>query len=312
MGGNGLDGERAASGKMASIWHRMLPAVVLGATLLALVPSARAQSDVFIDAGRGLVALRLPTAFDGVTPLPLVLSLHGYGNDGDEQQALFDLLPQTDTQGLMVATPDGEADLFGQRFWNATDACCDLFRRNPDDSGYLRGLIEAIADVYPVDDLRVYVVGYSNGGFMSHRMACDHADRIAAIATFAGAQWEDPNQCLPSEPVSVAQVHGTADQVIRYNGGCIPGNGCYPAARQTVLTWVDINGCSLQPTLRRPVLDLVQARPGRDTFVQEYTDCLGGAAELWTVLGQDHFPDFEVNFAEELVGFLLSHPKAGS
>ncbi|MEO0974676.1 MAG: PHB depolymerase family esterase [Pseudomonadota bacterium] len=309
MTGNGLTAKRAPSEETASPWQRLLPALLLVAALLALPPPARAQSDVFVDAGRGLVPLHLPPAFDGVTPLPLVLNLHGYGNDGPEQQALFGLLPQSDARDFMLAIPDGEADLFGQRFWNATDACCDLFRRNPDDSAYLRGLIEAIAAAYPVDDLRVYVVGYSNGGFMSHRMACDHADRVAAIATFAGAQWEDPERCLPSEAVSVAQVHGTADQVIRYNGGCIPGSGCYPSARQTVRTWVDINGCNPQPQLRRPFLDLVQERPGRDTAVQEYRGCLGGAAELWNVLGQDHFPDFEANFAEAIVDFLLSHPK---
>ena len=49
---------------------------------------------------------------------------------------------------------------------------------------------------------------------MAHRMACDHADAIAAIVSIAGATFLNPDDCAPSEPVSVLQVHGTNDAVI--------------------------------------------------------------------------------------------------
>ncbi len=285
----------------------VLRTCLLGLVLLST--SALAQIDTFVDAGRGLVQVHLPPAIDSGDPLPLVLNLHGYGSDANSQADYFLLTPESDARGFILATPDGSADFFGLRFWNATDACCDFFRFNPDDSGYLRELIEVVAGAWAVDDQRVYVVGHSNGGFMSHRMACDHADRVAAVVSFAGAQWEDINRCSPSEPVSVAQVHGTGDVVIRYGGACIPGLGCYPSARGTVEHWASLNGCEAQPALRRPALDLIDERAGRDTLVQEYLGCMGGASELWTTVGGSHGPTLLSSFAVAVSDFLLAHPK---
>ncbi|MEM9384173.1 MAG: alpha/beta fold hydrolase [Pseudomonadota bacterium] len=288
---------------------RITAALAFAALMLFVVPLARAQSEVSVDAGRGLVTLHLPPAFDGSTPLPLILNLHGYSGDAVGQQAYFGLLPQTDAQGVMVAIPDGMEDLAGLRYWNATDACCDFFGVAPDDSSYLRALIEVIAEAYPTDDRRVYVVGHSNGGFMSHRMACDHADRVAAVFSFAGAQWEDVERCLPSEPVSVVQFHGTADFTIPYGGGCIPGLACHPSARTTADTWASINGCDAQIGVRLPLLDIVERRPGLDTLRQVFEGCTDSAVELWSSPRTGHVPSFEPAFAQSVVEFLLAHPK---
>ncbi|MDV7395600.1 hypothetical protein RZS08_29700, partial [Arthrospira platensis SPKY1] len=61
--------------------------------------------------------------------------------------------------------------------------------------------------------------GMSNGGFMSHRLACELSDRIAAIAgvtgTMSSATFDD---CSPGRPVPVLQIHGTADLIVNYNG----------------------------------------------------------------------------------------------
>ena len=80
-------------------------------------------------------------------------------------------------------------------------------------------MVEEVAAEHAVDRRRVYVVGFSNGGFMSYRLACDHADRIAAIVSISGATYADPDRCAPSEPVAVLEVHGTDDRTIPYDGG---------------------------------------------------------------------------------------------
>ncbi|MEO0973526.1 MAG: PHB depolymerase family esterase [Pseudomonadota bacterium] len=288
---------------------RSLTGPLLSVVLALGAGAVHAQADVFVDAGRGPVALHLPPAFDGATSLPLVLNLHGYGGEGASQQTYFALLPQADARGVMVAIPDGDVDASSARFWDATDACCDFFDANPDDSAYLRRLIETIAQNFPTDDRRIYVVGYSNGGFMSHRMACDHADLVAAIFSFAGAQWEVLEQCVPSEPVSVVQFHGTADFTIAYGGGCIPGLACYPSARTTALTWAMLNGCGSEVQAKLPLLDLVERRPGLDTLRQEYSSCIESAVELWSSPRTGHVPTFTAAFAPAVMDFLLAHPK---
>ena len=85
-------------------------------------------------------------------------------------------------------------------------------------------MIDDISTRYNVDPKRIFIVGHSNGAFMSHRLACDLSDRIAAIASLAGAAWNDASKCNPSSQVSVLDVHGDADTVINYGGGAVPAD----------------------------------------------------------------------------------------
>ena len=115
-----------------------------------------------------------------------------------------------------------------------------------DDAAYLRRLIETVQARWPVDPRRVYVLGHSNGGYMSHRMACEHADLVAGIVSLAGAAFDDPvnidpalARCKPSEPVHILEIHGEEDGTVLYAGGR-PVNT--PSARETVAGWAVRNG----------------------------------------------------------------------
>ncbi len=158
--------------------------------------------------------------------------------------------------------PDGTVNRKGDHFWNATDACCDMDRSAVDDSGYIKALIDEIGSRYRVDPKRVFLVGHSNGGYMSYRMACDHADRIAALVSIAGATWQDSARCKPQAPVSVLQVHGTADAEVPYEGG--PG---FPGARETVARWAALDGCSPEIDRSSPPLDIDDVLPGAETTI---------------------------------------------
>ena len=186
-----------------------------------------AADEIFIDLGRGPVRVFVPSTYDPAQPMPLIFLLHGYSSSGNAIEAAWQLEPLAEELGFLYLHPDGTEDIFGFQFWNATDACCDLFGSGVDDSGYLRALIDEIRNQLNVNPNSIHFAGHSNGGFMSYRMACDHADVVASIASLAGATFLDPNDCVPTEPVHTLQIHGTNDDVILYNGGCI-GNNCYP------------------------------------------------------------------------------------
>jgi polyhydroxybutyrate depolymerase len=287
--------------------HRIPHALVL--TLATLAPRATAQ--VVVDAGRGPVSVHVPPAYDPAEPLPLVVALHGYTATGAILEATFQLTPLADELGFFYVTPDGNTDILGNPYWNATGACCDLFNTNVDDSSYLRALIEEIKDVLTVDRRRVYVVGHSNGGFMAYRMACDHADTIAAVASLAGATFLNPAACSRTEPVHVLQIHGTADTTIEYDGGQVVFfMDPYPGAVQTVQTWATYDGCALVSS-GGPNLDLDSGLPGAETTVSRYTTACapGGSAELWTIAGGQHVPNVNDNFRRGVVEWLFAHPK---
>jgi len=288
------------------------------AVLTALVATtAHAQTSTPIDAGRGNVPLLAPTTYDPGEPLPLVVALHGFQQDGPEVEGYFNLTPLVELERFLYIAPSGNTNFLGLGYWNAESGCCDLFNNNPNDSAYLRTLIETVQAQFAVDPDRVHLVGYSNGGFMAYRMACDHADLIASLVSLAGATPlpSDP-ACDPANPVSVLQVHGTADSVIAYNGGTVPLGGPHASAVQSVETWAVFNQCD---PVSRPVgdpFDLATDVAGAETVVDLYDqNCADGyESELWTMLGSEHGPPFvsiaPTNaFATLALDWLLRHPK---
>ncbi|MDQ3945143.1 MAG: hypothetical protein M3357_08360 [Actinomycetota bacterium] len=254
--------------------------------------------------------LKVPEGYDGQRPVPLVVLLHGYSSNGSAQNSYFRLGAQADRETFLLAYPNGTRDLTGNRFWNATDACCDFYGRGVDDVAYLDAVLDEISSRYRVDPGRVFLVGHSNGAFMAHRYACDRSGRVAAIVTLAGMQWKDTSRCGASSPVSVLHVHGRDDGTIRYEGGSTP-KGAYPGAVDTVGAWAGENGCSgsLGPTDRR--LDLDSWVPGDETTVERYGGCAGVDVELWTINDGGHIPAFNGHWAEAIWDFMAAHPKAG-
>ena len=242
-------------------------------------------------------------------PAPLVILLHGYGASGAVQAAYLKLAPVTDADGMLLVTVDGTLNALGKRFWNATDACCAGRRTDVDDSAYLRAVIADVAAHHAVDPKRIYFVGHSNGGFMSYRMACDHADVVAAIVSLEAATWNDPGKCKPSTSVAVLEIHGTGDRTISYDGASI-GSRKYPGAKQTVETWARYDGCRLTADTPAPAPHAIEQNLPPATVTAYSKACTGnGHAELWTQPDGVHIPQLAPGFADQVIAFLLAHPK---
>ncbi|GAA2673199.1 alpha/beta hydrolase family esterase [Actinoplanes palleronii] len=259
-----------------------------------------------VEIGGRPVTVHVPDSYDPARPAPLVLALHGYTSDAPELETFLRLTPESDRRGFVYVYPDGSTDDRGDRFWNATDACCGLSGAKPDDSRYLSDLISTVQGSYRIDGARVYLIGHSNGAFMAFRMACDHADQIAAIVAVNGATWNDPARCRPSEPVSVLAVHSTDDEAIAFTGGAIDGVA-YPSAATTVTRWLGYDRCA-SAGRDAPGLDLVTDLPAAETSVRTYRqDCAGGSSvQQWTINGGTHVPHLGPAFAPAVTDFLLS------
>ena len=273
--------------------------------LLTMAGTAAAQT---IDAGRGPLPVHVPSSYDGETPAPLILLLHGYTASGAQQDAYFGLSGLVDDYGFILVAPDGTEETSDRRsrFWNASSACCNFFGSDVDDVAYLTRLIDAVKADYAIDDTRIALFGHSNGGFMSYRMAHDRSGIISAIASLAGADQSGS----PANPVHVLQIHGTADTVIAYDGGSFRDGGPHPGAQASVEAWAGHNGCAGDgvPT---GTLDLDRSLDGLETEVTRYTSgCkAGGSAELWTINGGGHGPTVSDHFSRLVVEWLLGHPK---
>jgi polyhydroxybutyrate depolymerase len=279
---------------------------------LALLYAGSAHADLLIDIGGRTVNVHVPPSYSAGTPMPVVFLLHGYTSSGAAQESYMQFEPLADSLGFLYLHPDGTLNCLdpSERFWNATDACCNFCESTVDDAGFLASVLDEVEAAFTVDTRRVYLIGHSNGGFMSYRMACENADRITAVASLAGATWSDPLDCTPAEPVHVLQIHGDNDATILYAGDEIVGVP-YPGAVATTETWATYNGCSLTPDLSAPNFDLDSGIPGDETTVARYdTGCAeGGSAELWTIVGGGHVPSLSADFSDEVIAHLLARTK---
>ncbi len=238
--------------------------------------------------------LHIPPGLDRTKPAPLVVSLHGYGAPSGEAHAHslgFDAL--ADEQGFVLATPDGTPDSSGNRFWNASDACCDFEHKGVDDVAYIAWLIDDASRKIEVDPDRVFLIGHSNGGFLAHRLACELAPRIAGAISIAGAGWKDPTRCKPSVGVSVLEIHGDADTIIKPGGGRVFDRPMpeYPSMRDTMAMWVEKDACGPGAQPAPAPIDFDENVPGIDTQPISYRGCKDGVTvDLWTEKGGSHLP----------------------
>jgi len=256
----------------------------------------------------------IPADYDPTVAHPLVVFLHGFAPVGGEGQAAFlGVLNMVDEKNLVMLLPDGTLNEDGDRFWNGASFCCDP-NDAVDDVGYLSGLIEEAKQTYNIDEKRVYLIGYSNGGFMSYRMACEASELITAIVSLAGSTFADPVDCQPAtRPVSVLQAHGTADETILYSGVV----DSYPSAVDTVEHFASAAGCNTSSPMVVGNIDLVSAVDGDETEQVEYTtDCQGDVdAALWTIRDGVHRPIFYqpgaggAIFADLATDWLLRHSR---
>lgn len=242
-----------------------------------------------------------PSDYDGKSELPVILALHGFGVNGLVQDLVYQLGSRVDRYGFVLILPTGTTDPDGNNFWNATEACCNFHGSDVDDSGYLAGLLDQAEAAFPVDPDRLYVLGHSNGGYMSYRMACDHSERIAAIAPLAGNTFRDEADCHANSDVSVLHVHGTIDEDVSYGPTAFSVGAVDSLGR-----WADRAGCTGDP-VDGGRADFEALVDGEETAILRYgAGCADGfAGELWSMEGVGHLPGFTEAFRDAQVEWLL-------
>lgn len=291
-------------------WRR-LPFVLALAGLLTVgvLAVAKAETDRATPAERTVAVdgrearLLLPRTL-GDEPLPLVVLLHGFGSDAGGVDRYIGISRHVAHDRFALLLPQGNRNLFRARFWNATPTCCDFFGSDVDDAGYLRELVGEVERIVAVG--RVSVIGYSNGGFMAYRLACDGLPKLAAIAVLAGSSFERAQRCDGADPLSVLHIHGDRDELVGYAGEAEllldwPG---FPGAVELAGRWARRADCAAAPDATR--LDLDRRISGRETRVTAYDGCEGGIrVALWTIGDAGHRPAFVPGIGNRVLAWLL-------
>ena len=202
----------------------------------------------------------------GRQPLPLIISYHGYSWTDQMMVAATGFNQLADHEGFkgfIAVYPQGYDE--SPPTWNAGNNASGYPTGSEDDVQFTRDMLSYLEKNYCVDSQRVYVDGFSLGGGMAYRLACDLSDQITAIATASGAYYSLPEGCHPSRPVPVLEIHGAADKDAPYDGN--PGSGM-ASVQDYLNTWLTLDQCDTTPHifLQQP-----------DVTGSEWTHCAAGA-----------------------------------
>jgi polyhydroxybutyrate depolymerase len=284
-------------------------------TLLRCRPAATAGSSSLAELSTSISfrvdgRTRTATAFVPTrTPadvLPLVVVLHGGGGSAEKMAASTRFEDLARRERFAVVFPDG---VDGN--WNdgRADAVSTASKENIDDVTFTRNLIDVVASKAPINRAKVYVTGMSNGAMMTIRLACETSGLFAGFAAVSGNGRADlANVCTPAIPVSLLQIHGTADPIVPYQGGTVT-NPFGSQSRGTVLSVDELasvftrnGGCNPTPTTGA-VPDRAP-RDGSTITTRTWNGC-GSRTEVsfWRVEGGGHvWPGEQSRLPERVVG----------
>lgn len=195
--------------------------LLLAALLLALsVPTQAAGKEESMEFGgaKRWWLVHEPAVRASTGPLALVLVLHGGGGHPENAERMSGMSELADSEGFLAVYPAGTGRLPRHLLtWNSGNCCGYALKKGVDDSGFLAALVGRLVKEGRVDPKRVFVTGMSNGAMMSHRLACEHGELVAAVAPVAGQL--NVEGCAPSRPVAVLMIHGAQDEHAPFNGG---------------------------------------------------------------------------------------------
>jgi len=266
--------------------------------------------------GRGRsYLLYTPASVDWSQPEALVFVLHGGTGNARSAVRMSGFNTVADRHGFLVAYPNGTNRLGDDILltWNGGTCCGYASDHDVDDVGFIRAVAADVQSMADIDPKRIYAAGMSNGAILSHRLACEAADLFAAVGPVAGTLNFSP--CTPSQPVSIIEFHGTADEHVPYDGGYGPKslvNVDFASVPDSIGFWVAADGC--------------ESAPQSETFgnirhAAFYACAENTAVELYTILGGGHawpggeagYPDADqptaaVSASQLIWEFFAAHP----
>lgn len=184
--------------------------------------------------------LYVPQSYNGNTMVPLLFNFHGYGGKIKDYINEADMRAVAEANNFILVYPQGSL-LNGFSHWNACPPGGDN-KSDIDDVGFIESLIYGLSSDYNIDMERIYVAGYSNGGMMAYGLAHYKSNLIAAVASVSGSMLDCTGPT--NHPMPIIHLHGTADEVLPYNGG-----NEFSSAQSTLDYWINFNNTTTTPTV---------------------------------------------------------------
>lgn len=282
------------------------PCVLLSALLLAVfallptfsTPLAAQERRIKVGGMTREYILHVPKNLpDG--PRPLVIALHGALQPASAMQRYLDLDAVADREGFIVAYPKGLNLLWNDGRSSIAGFIPLLYKR--DDARFVLSVLDTLEAEGRVDASRAYLMGFSNGGFLTAFMACRHADRFAAFATMMmTVPVGYAESCKPARPVPILMMNGTYDPIVPMFGRPTPGARLMSADASAAL-FARLDGCAAPKTAAKP-----------NTRITRWDSCRDGASVAYYEIAGGHQPPAQsVDAVDALASVLLGPRRSG-
>lgn len=225
---------------------------------------------------------------DIVEGAPLIIMLHGYGESAAAFRQETSFEKTGNDYGYAVAYVTGapnKDDSTSATGWNS-----GIGISSNRDVDFLCAFVNTLCDEYSFDRERVYAVGFSNGAFMTHRLALEANDTFTAIVSVAGMMpeniWkEKPSKCK----IGVLQITGEKDDAIPKNSDGSAVFSKAPAIEDVLDYYINTNHLETEDKITI----------GKNSILEKYSSS-ASKKQVWNLFipdGRHSWPN------EKLVGF---------
>jgi len=244
-----------------------------------------------------------PNGFSSSNLYSLTIGIHGLGDDMTNfSNAFTEFHAIADTANIIFAYPQGMPNAIGNG-WNAGAGTLGIYPSvGINDVGFINALVDTMQANYPIIVAQTYLFGFSNGGFMVQRIACEDNGRFAAIASLAGTLGNQITTCNPARKLPILHFHGTADVNVGYYSTPFGIN-----VDSLMHLWAINNACNAVPNMT-PVPD---TKPDGYTVEHyQYSNCTN-RLELFKIYNAAHVllrkSDNDIGYSEEMWKFFRPH-----
>jgi len=239
--------------------------------------------------------LFIPTGYSKDKSIPILMAFHGLGGSSTTFTNSLQLKVFNQDMNFILAVPNGWGSEAGsQSSWNAGICCAPSTDSGINDVELVLAILDSVTNNFSIDKSRIWAMGFSNGGMMSYRLACELSDKFTAIGVGGGAMML--NTCTPPNQVSVIHLHGNLDSTIPIDGG---GYFNVPPVIPAFKLVNSANRCSTM------VYEVTS------DFVSETTSAAceyGTEQKFINYFDQGH--EWTTSWTKEIIKFLFAHPRS--
>jgi polyhydroxybutyrate depolymerase len=215
---------------------------------------------------------------------PAIFTFHGYASNPSKIANLANTVPYAESYKWYAIFPKGSGFILS---FNGAGCCAG---NTQDDVGFARNIIAWLEENTCVDTAKVFSTGFSNGGFMTHRLACEASDVFAAFAPHSGLiEKTFAPTCSPQYSRPILALHGTADGVVPFFG-----NGNWNSFSEVMDFWTQEEGCTDEAAeiFRTDSTHCIRFDNCNNGVPVEYCD-IAGLAHTWSGSNSDRPQDID-------------------